>query len=195
LGLVLPALLLWLAVASPLTDSVDVPSVVLVEGGRFHGSGVVWGPGQVLTALHVVEDMPDVTVSAAGGARCPARVVDRDPALDLALLAVDGDLGVAPPLGASARLASGERVGFAGCPGRACGAGEGTVLEASRAFAGARYLALAALVRPGASGGPVVDAQGALVGIVDLTLVREGGVALAIPVERAAARFPRTRSP
>jgi len=47
-------------------------------------------------------------------------------------------------------------------------------------------------VRPGASGGPVLDASGALVGIVDLALSKERGVALAIPVDRAATRFPRS---
>jgi S1-C subfamily serine protease len=187
---VLPALALFLAVASAPAALPPVPEVVLVEGGVFHGSGIVWSPGHVLTALHVVEEMPTVTVSVAGGGRWAAIVVDRDPALDLALLAVEGDLGAALPLGASSGLTPGERVALAGCPGRACACGEGTVLEASRAFAGGRYLALAAPVRPGASGGPVVDARGALVGIVDL-LVRGAGVALAIPVERAAARFPR----
>jgi serine protease Do/serine protease DegQ len=197
LELVLPALAVFLVVASTPAILPAVPDVVLVEGGGFHGSGIVWSRGRVLTALHVVEEMPSVTVSVAGGGQWAATVVDRDPALDLALLAVDGDLGAALPLGASSELTRGERVALAGCPGRACGRGEGTVLEASRAFAGGRYLALAAPVRPGASGGPVVDARGALVGVVDL-LVRGAGVALAIPVERAAARFPRgtaARSP
>lgn len=164
--------------------------MVLVEGGRFHGSGIVWERGRVLTALHVVEEMPAITV-LFGGSGHPARIVDRDPALDLALLAVDADLGAALPLGASEALAAGEGVVLVGCPGRSCGQGGATVLEASRRFAGARYLALSGRVRPGASGGPVVDARGALVGIVDLALGRNGDVALAVPVERAAARFPR----
>jgi S1-C subfamily serine protease len=45
--------------------------------------------------------------------------------------------------------------------------------------------------RPGASGGAVLDARGAVVGIIDLTLLREPGVALAVPIEMAAERFPR----
>jgi S1-C subfamily serine protease len=188
---VLPSLLVSLAVALSSGNPADVRgATVLVEGGAFHGSGIVWAPGRVLTALHVVEEMPAITVAMSGRSPRPARVVDRDPAIDLALLAVDGELGPALPLGASALLTRGERVELVGCPARACGGGEGTVLEAARAFAGARYLALAARVIPGASGGPVVDARGALVGIVDLALVREV-VALAIPIERAAARFPR----
>jgi S1-C subfamily serine protease len=61
----------------------------------------------------------------------------------------------------------------------------------ARPFAGARYLAVAAEALPGASGGAVLDARGAVVGIVDLALLREPGVALAIPIERALERFAR----
>jgi S1-C subfamily serine protease len=185
-----PLLALWLAV--PPTSAMSETASVLVEGGGWHGSGIVWARGLVLTALHVVEEMPSVSVSIAGGPPRPARIVDREPALDLALLAVEGPLGEAPPLGAASSLAPGVAVRFTGCPSRTCATADGVVLEASRAYAGTRYLVLAAAVRPGASGGPVLDARGSVVGIVDLTLRREAGVALAVPIERAAARFPRT---
>jgi serine protease Do len=190
---VLAALLLALSLAVAPVPLPAAPgaAAVLIQGGRWHGSGVVWADGLVLTALHVVEDMPTVTVSIAGGPPRAARIVDREPALDLALLAVDGPLGEALPLGVASALSPGAAVRFVGCPKRACGPGEGVVIEASRAFAGARYLALAAAIRPGASGTPVLDAHGALVGIVDLTLAHDGGLALAVPIERAAARFPR----
>jgi len=168
--------------------------VVLVRGGGWVGSGVVWDgtAGRVLTALHVVEEMDAITVQLPGEPARRAVVVDREPALDLALLAVEGATADGPPLGASSALAPGERVALAGCPAGACARGEGVVIAPSRPFAGARYVALAASVRPGASGGPVLDARGALVAVVDLALVREGAVALAIPVELAAARFPRS---
>ena len=66
----------------------------------------------------------------------------------------------------------------------------GRVVAPSRAFAGSRYLVLMAAVAPGWSGGPVLDSSGALIGIVDLALLREPGTALAIPIGRALARFP-----
>ncbi len=72
-----------------------------------------------------------------------------------------------------------------------CSRSDGVVLAASRSFAGSCYVAIAGDVRPGASGGPVLDAGGAMVAIIDLALLKERGVALAVPVERAAARFPR----
>jgi serine protease Do/serine protease DegQ len=193
---VVTALLSALALAVPLLTPPPPPASVLVTGGAWVGSGVVWdgASGRVLTALHVVEDMPAISISIAGGPPRAARVVDREPALDLALLAVDGELAGAPPLGASELLEPGERVQLGGCPGAVCAQCEAFVIAPKRAFAGARYLALAAAVWPGASGGPVLDARGALVGLVDLALTREGAVALAIPVELAAARFPRGRA-
>jgi S1-C subfamily serine protease len=183
-------LLVALTLVSPAARPL-APHAVLVAGGGFHGAGIVWARGRVLTALHVVEEMPDVTVALGDRAPAAARVVDRDPALDLALLAVEEDLGAAPAIGASEDLAPGSAVAFSGCPRRTCSDATAVLLEASRAFAGSRYLALAAHVRPGASGGPVLDGRGALIGIVDLAVGRDGEVALAVPVERAIARFPR----
>jgi S1-C subfamily serine protease len=147
----------------------------------------------VLTALHVVEEMPPEAIEVVAPGRPPmaARVVDREPLLDLALLEVAGALDPAPALGASAALVAGDRVALVGCPDRQCSRADGVVVAPERAFAGSRYVAVSGDVKPGASGGPVLDARGAVVGIVDLALLREHGVALAVPIERAVARFPR----
>jgi S1-C subfamily serine protease len=162
-------------------------TVVAVRGGPYHGSAIAWGGGRLLTALHVVEEMPSVEVRARGE-WLPARVVDRDPFLDLALLEVDGALGPPPPVAAAV---AGAPVRLVGCPGLACGAQDAEVLAPLRAFAGARYVELRGPVRPGASGGALLDASGALVGIVDLAFRAPAGIALAIPADRALARFPR----
>jgi putative serine protease PepD len=191
---VLAAPLLALALATPAAASCGAGTVA-IRGGGFTGSGVVWdAPAHlVLTALHVVEDMPAdaILVQPADGPVSRARLVDAEPALDLALLEVAGAPGAAPALGRSASLSRGASVALARGDAGSCTTVEGRVLDASRTFAGSRYLALAAAVSPGASGGPVVDESGALIGIVDLVLLREPGTTLAVPVERAEARFPR----
>jgi hypothetical protein len=104
---------------------------------------------------------------------------------------VAGPLETGPPLGTAATLAPGDAIALAGCPQARCGRGDGHVLAPGRPFAGSRYLAVVGEARPGASGGAVLDARGAVVGIIDLTLLREPGVALAVPIEMAAERFPR----
>lgn len=194
-----PVLLAAALAAAPPANTPAAPPdapVVIVRGGGWMGSGVVWDAAarRVLTALHVVEEMPPdaIVVVARGGVRLAARVVDREPLLDLALLEVAGPLEAGPPLGAAAALAPGDAIALAGCPRARCGRGDGLVIAPARPFAGARYLAVVGEARPGASGGAVLDARGAVVGIIDLALLREPGVALAVPIELATRRFPRS---
>ena len=172
----------------------DVP-VLIVRGGGWAGSGVVWDAAahRVLTALHVVEEMPpDAIEVVARGVRLAARIVDREPLLDLALLEVAGPLEAGPPLGMAAALLPGDVIALAGCPRARCSRGDGQVIAPARPFAGSRYLAVLGEARPGASGGVVLDGRGAVVGIIDLALLREPGVALAVPIEFAMRRFPRS---
>jgi S1-C subfamily serine protease len=161
-----------------------------LRGGGWHGSAVVWGAedGLLLTALHVVEGMPSIDVLLPRGGWVAAEVVDRDPWLDLALLRVAGNLPAALPIG---HATEGAPVWLAACPALRCAPAAAEVVAPLRAFAGARYLELRGEARPGASGGAVVDARGALVGIVDLALRRAQPTALAIPASLALARFPR----
>jgi S1-C subfamily serine protease len=195
-------LVLFLALSGPpiRTSPASPPSplnapVVVVRGGGWTGSGVVWDAAarRVLTALHVVEGMPAdaIEVTTRAGVLA-ARIVDREPFLDLAVLEVAGPLDAGPPLGAASALAPGELIALAACPQARCGLGDGHVIAPSRQFAGSRYLAVSGEARPGASGGAVLDARGAVVGIIDLALLREPGVALAIPIEAAARRFPKS---
>lgn len=187
-----PALAALLTAALPLgPPTARGPAVVLVTAGDRFGAGVVWDApgGLVLTALHVVEGAPDVRVSLGGAPAAPARVVDADPALDLALLA-----GAPVERGgqaiAATGAASGDRVRLLGFPRLRAAEVEAVVVDPARAFAGARYVELAGRAEPGASGGPVLDGTGAVVGIVDLVLA-DRGVTLAVPIALAAARFPR----
>jgi S1-C subfamily serine protease len=193
---VISALLAALALAAPPAgDAAAIPpGVVVVRAGASCGTGFVWdaAAGLVLTALHVVEGTAGgaAEVVLASGEIASARVADQDPALDLALLRVDRPLGAALPLGLEPP-ATGSAIALAACPSERCARAAGTVLAPARAFGGSRYLALAADARPGSSGAPVLAEGGAVVGVVDLTLRNEPGVALAVPIAAAAARFPR----
>jgi serine protease Do len=186
-----PALAALLAAALPLEPSIEVAPPVLVTADERFGAGLVWdGPeGLVLTALHVVEGAAEVRVSLRGAPSVPARVVDVDPALDLALVA-SAPFEHAAPARLAAAPASGDRVRLLGFPRLRAAALEGVVLDPSRRFAGGRYLEIAGAAEPGASGGPVLDASGAVVGVVDLAVAGRG-VTLAVPIGLAAARFPR----
>ena len=60
--------------------------------GTAHGSGIVIEPGLVLTSAHVVKGATEIEVTN-GDRSTTATVVGFDPDMDLAYLAVDGELG------------------------------------------------------------------------------------------------------
>ena len=138
------------------------------------GSGVAVAPDRVLTNAHVVlgVDAPTVTDRARGVHA--ARIVHLDTAHDLAVLAVDGaDLPVMPvgaelTGGASASVLGYPDGGpFASTPAAVQAVGEvplGDVLTGAASMVD--VYTLAADIRHGYSGGPVVDTAGNLAGLV-----------------------------
>ncbi|HEV3230818.1 MAG TPA: S1C family serine protease [Candidatus Dormibacteraeota bacterium] len=142
--------------------------VVRVEGRRGPAaSGTVWEIGLVLTADHVLEGDEGIRVSDGGGSLA-AVVVGRDPRSDLALLRVDG-LGAAPAPRSAGALRPGELVLAIGRP-RALESTFGVVNAVAPASRGWRGWFMGDMIQTeaplnrGFSGGPLVDADGAVVG-------------------------------
>lgn len=139
------------------------------------GSGWVAAKERVVTNAHVVAGSSSVTVSSGGtGRQRAATVVLLDADLDLAVLHVPGlpvePLPVAPDLGA------GDSAVVAGFPlGGAYSLGSARVRQVLEAEGNdiygtgrveRRVYSLYATVRPGNSGGPLLDPQGRVVGTV-----------------------------
>ncbi len=166
------------------------PSVVQVNGRRRRpASGVVYAGRNVLTASHVVEREEDLSVVTHEGRTLEARFVGRDPANDLAVLEA-ADLGetVAEPAAGGVRVGQislavarpnreGIRASFGvvSSVGGPLRTGRGTRLE--------RYVQTDATPYPGFSGGPLINAEGDVLGITTLGFAR--GVALAVPADVA----------
>jgi uncharacterized membrane protein required for colicin V production len=148
-------------------------SVVRVLGSAcglgIEGSGWVIAPSEVLTNAHVVAGEDDTTVEPAGiPPALPATVVLFDPYNDLAVLRVAGlDLPILPlsrqPLAGTAGAVLGypEDGPFVAEPGR-IGQTEAVVTDDAygRGPVTRELTPVRGLVRPGNSGGPVVDANG-----------------------------------
>jgi serine protease Do len=164
--------------------------VVLVRGSRGSaGSGVVWDrPGLVLTNHHVVPG-PTAQVTVSDGRRLTARVVRRAPSLDLAALAVDDEVsGLAARIGDSDALRVGDLVVALGNPmGERNAPSVGILASAPH-----DVLRLAITLRPGNSGGALVNARGEVVGIPHM--VTGNGLALAVST-RTVRRFLSASSP
>jgi len=168
------------------------PSVVGLGRGWGHGSGVVIGPGQVLTVAHVLRG-EEVAVTFPGGDVREGRVAGADPDLDVAVIGVEtGDapaIAWEPGDGANAGAAV---FALANPGGRGLRTTFGIVSATGRGFRGPRGRRVAGSIEHtaplprGSSGGPLVDAAGNLLGLNAVR--RDGGFILALPADAALRR-------
>jgi S1-C subfamily serine protease len=163
------------------------PAVVRVEGRRRMGAtGIVWSDdGVIMTANHVVRYDENVTVGLSEGNSVQATLIGRDPTTDLALLQVSAS-GLAPLVHADeAAMSVGHFVLALGRPGRTVQATLGIVSAYSNEWRTSmgghidHYLQTDVIMYPGFSGGPLVGADGRLLGLNTSALGQ--GVSLAIP--------------
>jgi S1-C subfamily serine protease len=162
------------------------PALVLVNGrARRPASGVVFAPGLVVTADHVVEREEELTIETDGGRTLAAQFAGRDSASDLAVLRV-AELDRTPAATAAEPARVGQLVLAVGRPsssGPMASLGVvsavGGPLRTPRGALIERYIQTDATPYPGFSGGPLIDSAGAVVGLLTTGLV--GGVALAVP--------------
>lgn len=169
------------------------PAVVGLGPGWRGGSGVVVADGRVLTAAHNLRG--DRTgVVFADGRRERAELVGVDRDIDLAVLAVDTG-GVAPiETGDAAGGIGSLVVGLARPGGRALRVTHGFVSTDQRQVRGPRGRRIPAIEHTaplprGSSGGPLLDADGRLVGIN--VIRQDGGLIVAVDVVALADELER----
>jgi serine protease Do len=175
------------AAISSISDKVG-PSVVAI-GSRQRGSGVVVADGKILTNAHNLRG-DEVTVTFADGRRTRGRVAGVDLDGDLAVVNVDTDGTTALDWADGAAITPGAIVfGVAAAGGGSPRVTFGTVSAVARAFRGPGGRRIAGSVEhtaplaPGSSGGPIVDAEGRLLGI-NTNRIGEGFY-LALPADTA----------
>ncbi|MBM3932771.1 MAG: hypothetical protein FJ319_00435 [SAR202 cluster bacterium] len=165
-------------------------SLVHVRNGvRGAGAGSIWhADGLIVTNAHVVQSR-DIAVILPDGREVPAVVAAYDRRLDLAALTVRESGLPVVDLGDSRQIHPGQIVMSMGHPWGVAGAVSAGVvigLESQEWHGpeGPREWIVANLpLRPGHSGGPMLDAHGRLVGIN--TMITGPEVAMAVPVHVA----------
>jgi S1-C subfamily serine protease len=167
------------------------------------GTGVVIvDTGTILTNLHVVAGAPRLRIEFAGGHEADASIVGLEPNQDLAVIqakSIPDDLKAAT-MRSTRDLAVGERVVAVGFPfGIGPTATAGVVSGLRREFRspeGERLLTnliqFDAAANPGNSGGPLVTADGEVIGIVTAIMNPTEqrvfiGIGFAVPIETAAS--------
>jgi S1-C subfamily serine protease len=164
-------------------------------GRGVEGSGFVYAPNRLMTNAHVVAGVDDPEVQIDGETEV-ARVVDYDPKLDLAVLAVDtGDI---PALDFDVESGDGagsdDPVAIVGYPqdgpfdiqpGRIR---EQQTLRSPDIYGGGTVLrqvfSLRGLVRPGNSGGPLDDPDGDVAGVVFAASVTDPDTGYALTADQ-----------
>jgi serine protease Do len=158
-------------------------------GERGVGSGVVWhSEGLVVTNAHVLpeavsrEEAPLVTL--ADGRTLAAHLLALDRRLDIAALYLSADGLPAIRMGDSRNIRTGEFVYAVGHPwGIANSFSAGAVVATGsdwpeRELAGRDWVVTDLHLRPGNSGGPLLDSHGRLIGINAMTIGWTMGVAV-----------------
>ena len=188
------------------------PSVVQINvtaaGSGGAGTGIIISDdGQILTNNHVVESAADdgtITAVFNDGSFAKAEVVGRDPATDLAVIKAEGVKGLAPAtLGSSADLEVGQEVVAVGSPlGLESTVTSGIVSAVNRPVPASQggdgdeavfpAIQTDASINLGNSGGPLVDLEGRVVGVVAALKPSGGfadtgsiGLGFAIPIDLA----------
>jgi len=116
--------------------------------------------------------------------------------MDRAFAATRAASGERAPLGAAAPVAVGDEVLAVGSPRKMYfSVSRGMVSFPNRYLDGVEYIQTDLPINAGNSGGPLVDREGHLVGIVSFILRDSQGISFALPIERALARFAKYFDP
>src|SRR6266576_1965198 len=164
------------------------PSVAGIGQRWGIGSGIVLGEGRVLTNAHNVRGS-QATVTFADGRTAEGTVAGHDLDGDLAVIEADTGQAAALPWATAAPAIGTPVFALSNPGGRGLRVTFGTVSGIDRTFRGPRGLRITgslehtAPLLPGSSGGPVLDAEGRLVGINTNRLGE--GFYLAIPADEA----------
>ena len=164
------------------------------QGNR--GSGFFIDPdGYILTAQHVIDKAKEIEVRTADGQRLAARMVVADSQLDLALLKIQSERA-APvlSLGDSERIQVGDLAIVFSYPfGRESSMSLGIISRAGRTYpdsAGYDFVQTDAGAYPGVSGGPLLNSQGDVVGMITMASER-GNLGFATPINLIKKILPR----
>jgi hypothetical protein len=204
-GLVLVALFasVFLPALAQTTDWASLiqaakPAVVWILAetpeGVSAGSGAIISPdGYILTAAHVIEGASRIKVVVEESREFWASVVNADSKVDVAILKIPASGLTWFALGDSDKVAIEEQIRVLGYPLPGAGVGliaVAGVIQGTRVLDGVKLLQHNASTASGHSGGPVINAQGEIIGIHSARLTDQPEYRLAVAVNEAKRLIP-----
>jgi len=144
------------------------------------GSGfVISEDGYIVTNNHVIAEADEIEIEFFDGKMLPAKVIGRDPKVDIALLKVESDAPLPfVSFGDSDIMRVGDWVMAMGNPlGQGFSVSAGIVSARNRALSGTYddYLQTDAAINRGNSGGPLFNMDGQVIGVNTAILSPNGG--------------------
>lgn len=166
-------------------------SLVIVQNGHMGaGAGIIWRQdGLVLTNSHVVAGRGHYHVTLRDGLNFRAATLAADPEADLALLKIDADGLPAAMVSDSHNLRVGQMVFALGHPwGQVNYATSGIIsslgIYQTRSGRSFPFIRSDTPLAPGNSGGPLVNASGAVIGLNAMIVGGDQGIAIPSQVAR-----------
>lgn len=165
-----------------------MPAIVLVEttGGR--GSAFFVERDTLITNVHVVEQDSYVTLRRMDGSSVTARVQTRAPAFDIAVLKVSppSPSQAFLPMGSTTELKPGQEVIVIGSAlGTLQNSVSRGIVSGLRNSGGVTMVQSDAAANPGNSGGPMLDRNGRVVGILTGGYRGQEGLNFAVAIDHA----------
>jgi serine protease Do len=184
--------------APPVSSSVEKlfekvrPSVVIItfagrDGGREGlGTGFVVGSdGLIATNLHVIGEARPVAVETADGKRFEVTVIEAsDRPADLALIRIDAHNLTPLELGDSDTLKQGQPVVAVGNPHGLTHSVVSGIVSGQREIDGRQMIQLAIPIEPGNSGGPLLDLEGRVHGLLTMKSQVTPNLGFAVAINR-----------
>jgi S1-C subfamily serine protease len=186
----------------------SVQSVVFIVAGTIQGvgsgSGFVWDEeGHVVTNYHVIQGATELVVKFFNGREYRADVVAYDPAADLAVIKlIDVEHELVPiAIGTSSDLRPGQTTIALGNPfGEEFTMTTGIVSAVTRtlesgfsSYSIPSVIQTDASINPGNSGGPLLDMNGAVIGVntqIKSETRQSSGIGFAVPVDLVSRVVP-----
>jgi len=190
--------------ALPIPASVDKPGVkqtasVVVKvssvgcGGIVTGSGFPVGSGYVVTNAHVVSGTASHAITKPDGTTMRADVIFFDPERDVAVLYAPGFTAAGVTFGPAGRGTEGAVIGYPGGQSEKTvpAVVDGSIAAQGRDIYNSNFVTrqiyvLQASVHPGNSGGPLIDLEGRVLGMVFATSASDPNQAYALTDEEIA---------
>lgn len=151
---------------------------------RIASGFIVASEGYIVTNAHVVGESKKAVIKLADGSELTGTVVARSSDADIALIKVERSHLPAVQFGSAEVLRKGQQVAALGAPlGLEHSATRGSVSNPQREHKGRKYIQIDVALNPGSSGGPLINAEGLVVGMNTMIAAGAEKVGFAIPAE------------